>query len=183
MKKSSIILFGMVLFGTSFSIFAQETTTTTTTSVTLSPDTKAGDISKDLGYYIMPNNGQDAETQLNDEFECYKWAIDQSGYDPKNPPSVEAAQVDQSARGSAVKGAAKGAAVGAAVGSISGDAGDGAAYGAIAGGVRARRGAKKQAQSQQQANNQAADEKEASMLADYKKAYSLCIESKGYSLK
>ena len=183
MKKSSVILFGMALFGTSCSIIAQETTTTTTTTVTVSPDTKAGDVSKSLGYYIMANNGQDAETQLNDEVECYQWAIDQSGYDPKNPTVVQAAQVDQSARGSAIKGAAKGAAVGAAVGSISGDAGDGAAYGAIAGGLRSRRGAKQQAQAQQQANNQAAEEKKAAMLADYKKAYTLCLESKGYSLK
>ena len=183
MKKSNIILAVAVLFGTNFSLVAQETTTTTTTTVTLSPDTKAGDISKGLGYYIMPNNGQDAETQIKDEFECYQWAIDQSGYDPQNPTVVVAEQVDQSARGSAIKGAAKGAAVGAAVGSISGDAGDGAAYGAIAGGLRSRRSAKNQAQGQQQANNQAAEEKKAAMLADYKKAYSLCTESKGYSLK
>ena len=174
MKKSSVILFGMALFGTSFSIFAQETTTTTTTTVTASSTTVAGDISKSLGYYILPNNGQDAETQLKDEIACYQWALDQSGYDPKNPPIVEAAQVDQSAKGSAVKGAAKGAVVGAAVGSISGNSGDGAAYGAIAGGLRSRRGAKNQAKSQQQASDQAADQKEASMLADYKKAYTLC---------
>ena len=169
MKKLSIIILGFALLGGSYVGFSQE-------------ETAEEGISKKLGYYIMPNDGQDAETMKKDEEACFKWALEQSGYDPDNPPVIVADTV-ASTRGAGVKGAAKGAAVGAAVGSISGDAGDGAAYGAIAGGVRSRRGAKKQAQQQQAANNQAADAQEKALLDDYKKAYSLCLESKGYSLK
>lgn len=169
MKKTNLFILGFVLLGGSFIGFSQEKTT------------EEG-ISKKLGFYIMPNDGQDEATMKKDEEACFKWALEESGYDPNNPPVIVADTV-QSTRGAGVKGAAKGAAVGAGVGSISGDAGDGAAYGAIVGGVRARRGAKKQAQQQQAANNQAAEDKKKSLLEDYKKAYSLCLESKGYSLK
>jgi hypothetical protein len=145
-------------------------------------DTSQG-ISKSLGYYILPTKGQDASTMQKDESDCFLWAKEQSGYDPLNPPEVVAAPVDTSPDGAALKGAARGAAAGAAIGSISGDAGDGAAYGAIAGGLRARRAKKGQDQQQQAANEQGAEAKKAELLADYKKAYSLCLESKGYSLK
>ena len=32
--------------------------------------------------YVYPNKGQSAETQANDEYECYRWAASQTGYDP-----------------------------------------------------------------------------------------------------
>ncbi len=144
---------------------------------------KAQSIAKGLGMYIFPSNGQDQATQDADESACYKWAIQQTGYDPLNPPTVHAAQVDTSADGSAIKGAAFGAAGGAAIGAIAGDAGDGAAIGAIVGGLRGRRAKKQNDAAQQQANNQAAANKSAALEADYKKAFSVCMEGKGYTIK
>jgi len=140
-------------------------------------------ITKSLGLYVFPTNEQDEKTQEADESACYKWAIEQTGYDPLNPPEVVGATVDTSADGTAVKGAAVGAAGGAAIGAIAGDAGKGAAIGAVVGGVRGRRAKKGGDAQQQQANDQAAAAKSAELLADYKKAFSVCMEGKGYTIK
>jgi len=140
-------------------------------------------ISKSLGLYAFPPDGKDAAAQDADEMACFKWAKEQTGYDPMNPTQVQAAQVDKSADGTAVVGAAKGAAAGAAIGSISGDMGKGAAYGAIIGGISGRRAKKIGDQKQQQQANQSAAAAEQNMAADYKKAFSVCMESKGYTVK
>jgi len=140
-------------------------------------------IAKSLGLYVFPSNNQDQATQETDEAACYRWAQEQSGYDPLNPPEVVGAKVDSSPDGAAVKGAARGAAGGAAIGAIAGDAGKGAAIGAVAGGIRGRRQKKGADAQQQQANNQAATATSASLLNDYKKAFSVCMEGKGYTIK
>ncbi|WP_298533102.1 glycine zipper family protein [uncultured Algibacter sp.] len=145
--------------------------------------TKAQSIAKSLGMYIFPSNDQDQATQDADEAACYKWAIQQTDYDPLNPPTVTAAEVDTSPDGAAIKGAAVGAAGGAAIGAIAGDAGDGAAIGAIIGGVRGRRAKKAKDAQQQQANNNAAANKSKELEDDYKKAFSVCMEGKGYTIK
>ena len=144
---------------------------------------KAQSIAKGLGMYIFPSNGQDQVTQDADESACYKWAIQQTGYDPLNPPTVHAAQVDTSPDGAAVRGAARGAAGGAAIGAIAGDTGEGAAIGAVVGAIRGRRAKRANNAQQQQANDQAAVNKAASLEADYKKAFAVCIEGKGYTIK
>ncbi len=82
-----------------------------------------------------------------------------------------------------LKAAAKGAAAGAAIGAIAGDAGKGAAIGATAGAMKGRQ-AGKQGQAQQ---NQAAQAdvaaKEKEMKDSFTKAFSVCIEGKGYTVK
>jgi hypothetical protein len=30
----------------------------------------------------IPNSGQSAEQQAKDRYECYRWAVDQTGFDP-----------------------------------------------------------------------------------------------------
>jgi uncharacterized protein YcfJ len=133
--------------------------------------------------YVFPAKGQNAETQQKDESDCYKWAVEQSGVDPANPPKVDTAKVEKGPDGSMVKGGAKGAAAGAAIGAIAGDTGEGAAIGAVAGGLGARRAAKKkQKQAENQANT-AATQKQQEMLNNFKKAFSACLEAKGYTIK
>jgi len=139
-------------------------------------------LAKSIGVYVFPNDGQNAETQNRDESDCYKWAMDQTGYDPMNPPTVTANKVDGSPDGSAIVGSAKGAAAGAAIGSIGGEVGKGAAVGAIVGGIAGRRQKKRADAGQQQANNAAAAAKSAEMEADYKKAFSTCLQAKGYTV-
>jgi len=140
-------------------------------------------IAKGLGLFVFPSKDQDKATQDADEIACYKWAMEQTGIDPINPPQVEAKKADTSLDGSAVVGAAGGAAAGAAIGAISGDAGKGAAIGAIVGGLRGRRARKVGDRVEQQQNNQAAAAKEKEMMDNFKKAYSACLEGKGYTVK
>lgn len=136
-----------------------------------------------LGMYIFPTNNQDAATQAADEAACFAWAKEQTGYDPLNPPTVTAAPVDKSADGTAVKRSAMGAAGGAAVGAIAGDAGKGAAIGSVVGGVRGIRAKNSAENNQEQANQQAAADHSAHLLNDFKKAFSVCMEGKGYTIK
>jgi hypothetical protein len=149
------------------------------------PDTSKmtyNQISSGLKLYIYPAKGQSKQQQKKDEYECYMWAIEQSGIDPLNLPKVEA-PVQSGPTGGAVKGAAKGAAAGAAIGAIAGDAGKGAAIGATAGAMSGRRqGKQAQGQANQQAQAQAtATEQE--MKDSFNKAFSVCIEGKGYTIK
>lgn len=140
-------------------------------------------ISNSLGLYAFPPNGKDAAAQDADEMACFNWAKEQTGYDPLNPTQVQATQVDKSVDGTAVVGAAKGAAAGAAIGSISGDLGKGAAYGAIIGGLSGRRAKVARDQQKQQQANQAAAAAQQQYANDYKKAFTVCMEAKGYTIK
>ncbi len=88
-------------------------------------------MSKSLGLHVFPSNNQDQATQEADEAECYKWAINQTRYDPINPTVVQSEQVDTSADGTAVKSSAR----------------------------------------------------SADLAADYNKAFAVCMEGKGYSVK
>ncbi|WP_245576506.1 glycine zipper family protein [Flexithrix dorotheae] len=140
-------------------------------------------IGKSLGLYVFPSKGQDAATQDADELECYKWAMSETGVDPINPPQIQAEQVDRSADGSAVVGAARGAAAGAAIGAIAGDTGKGAAIGAVVGGLRGRRAKAYGDAVEQQHNNAEAEAQQKELMANFNKAYSACLEGKGYTVK
>jgi hypothetical protein len=43
--------------------------------------------------YIYPRNGQDAERQAKDRYECHRWAADQTGFDPTRPEGGVAAEL------------------------------------------------------------------------------------------
>lgn len=174
-------LFILVLvLGFSTSFFAQ----TTPLPTTLDPSKMTyNQISQSLKLFVYPSKGQSQDKQKADEFECYKWAMEQSGIDPMNMPKTEAAPKQEGPTGAGVGGAAKGAAVGAALGSINGNAGEGAAAGAIVGGLAGRRKGKQvQAQQNQQAEATATATDQAK-IDSFKKAFSVCIEGKGYTIK
>jgi hypothetical protein len=152
------------------------------TALNAAAQTTGSSVNKKVGVYVYPSKGQSADQQNTDESECYTWAVQQSGYDPINPTTVQAKQVSQGPDGSAVKGSAGGAAVGAAIGAISGDAGKGAAIGAISGAVLGhRRGRMEQQAEQGQANQQAAQTNQ-NLVDGFKKAYSACLQGKGYTV-
>ena len=140
---------------------------------------------------IYPAKGQSAEQQSKDQTECQGWAKQNTGIDPvalanaASQPAAAAAP-QQPVGGERVRGAARGAAAGAAVGAIAGDAGKGAAAGAVGGtvvgGARKREKQRQNAASQQQAQaSQNADVQ--AKLATYNKAYSACLEGRGYTVK
>ena len=150
------------------------------------PDTSKmtyNQISNGLKLYVFPAKNQNKQQQKVDEFECYKWAMEQSGIDPLNLPKVQAAPAQTGPTGGAVRGAARGAAAGVAIGAIAGDAGEGAAIGAVAGGIAGRRqGKQAQAQANQQAQADAANQEKA-MKDSFIKGFSACLEGKGYTIK
>ena len=69
------------------------------------PDTSKmtyNQISSGLKLYVFPAKKQSKQQQKEDEFECYKWAVEQSGIDPLNLPKIEAAPVQSGPTGGAV---------------------------------------------------------------------------------
>lgn len=52
--------------------------------------------------YVYPKNGQSAETQANDEYECHRWAVNQTGFDPTAAATGEGT-VSTSQRGDYVR--------------------------------------------------------------------------------
>jgi hypothetical protein len=128
--------------------------------------------------FVYPGKGQTKEQQEQDEFSCYKWAKEQTGFDPTQPMQQAAAPPPQ---GGAAKGAARGAAIGAIGGAIGGDAGKGAAIGAgvgAAGGAMRRR----QGEQQQAAAQEKAKQAHNAEVADYKRAFSGCMTARGYTV-
>ena len=159
-----------------------------------------------VGMYVFPAKNQAHDQQLIDESECYELAQQQSGVNPgmapPQPPSSSeiasaqqqgAASAEQS-KGGRARGAARGAAGGAMVGAIAGDAGTGAAVGATLGTVRGGRqqrqsneASKQQAASQAgaQVQNQYKQQKAAydQQIGNFKRAFSACLDARGYSVK
>jgi len=175
MKKQLAFLSAM-LFLVAALAYAQETQAAKPTSMTAS-------LNKSLGVFVFPAKDQKPEQQSQDEQACYTWAIEQSGVDPLNMTATKPDSVAKGPDGSAVKGAAKGAVAGVAIGAIAGDAGKGAAIGAAAGGMKgASGGKKKQQQAEDKAKKDAAAADKAK-IDSFKKAYSACLEGKGYSVK
>ena len=150
------------------------------------PDTSKmtyNQISQQMGLYVFPSKGQSKQQQKKDEFDCYNWAVEQSGIDPLNLPKVEAPPPQTGPTGGAIVGGAKGAAAGAAIGAIAGDAGKGAAIGAVAGGLAGRKQGQ-QAQAQQNQKAQASADAANQAISDsFKKAFSVCMEGKGYTIQ
>jgi len=135
---------------------------------------------------IFPAKGQSAEQMEKDKTECYTWAKQQTGVDPIAMAQAQASAAPATStapQGEAVvKGAAKGAAAGAVVGAIAGDAGKGAAIGAAAGGMSGGARNRGKAAAAEDAQKQA-DEKMKQDIANYNRAFTACLEGKGYTVK
>jgi hypothetical protein len=159
-----------------------------------------------VGVYVFPAKNQSHDQQLIDESECYDLAQQQSGVDPgmaaPKPPSsaeIQAAQAQGAssapqAKGGRARGAARGAAGGAMVGAIAGDAGTGAAVGGtmgtMRGGMQQRKtnaASKEQSASQAGAQVQQQYEQQKAaynqQIGNYKRAFSACLDARGYSVK
>ena len=130
---------------------------------------------------VYANDGQSAEQQAGDEFACYKWGKDQTGFDPMVLPTATAPPPKQeAAKGGVGRGLLRGAAIGGIVGGSSG-AKKGAGAGAVIGGVRRNDQKKKQAQKEQQwADEQA--RQYATARNTYNRAYAACMGGRGYTV-
>jgi hypothetical protein len=136
---------------------------------------------------IFPNKGQTPQQQDADNYQCYNWAKQNSGFDPMAPVQATAPPPPpQAAKGGVGKGAAVGALGGLAIGSLSGNAGKGAAAGAIAGGVIGGVQRKQQTKEVAAEQQQYAKQQEAAYNQKrdgYNRAFVACMEGKGYTVK
>jgi hypothetical protein len=136
---------------------------------------------------LYPKAGQTEEQQMADQLECYRWATDQSGWDPYEAYDVlvekgyAAEQTAAEAEGGVIGGAARGAAAGVIIGAIAGDAGKGAAIGAAAGGLAGGRRSRR-AQSEADSQAQAAIDEFNRGLEKWDRNYAACMGSKDYNV-
>lgn len=152
------------------------------------PPVYAGPPPPNTTVFAYPQNGQSADQQSRDRYDCSLWAVHQTGFDPSAPNVPAQYRVVASGpppgTGTAI-GAIAGAVIGAAI-SPGWDRGAGAVFGGLTGAMigsatdaqRAQRNEMEMtAQEQQQA---AAMSQKAS---DYRRAISACLEGRGYSVK
>lgn len=129
---------------------------------------------------VYPAQGQSAEQQGADKYQCYLWAKDQTGVDPTQTNVAVAASSPR--RGGALRGAAVGAGVGAIGGAIGDDTSKGAkvgaGVGAAAGALRQRRGNRAAQVSAQQAQDS-----QQARIGEYDRAFSVCMEGRGYTVR
>jgi hypothetical protein len=139
--------------------------------------------------YFYPTNGQSEAQQDRDRYDCYVWAVEQTGFDPARhigPREARATVVPARSPGETIAGAAAAGAVIGAVAASPGNVGEGAVVGAIAGAVVGSAAASAQAEEARaiQARNDRRGygryEREA---GEYRRAMSACLEGRGYTVR
>jgi hypothetical protein len=142
--------------------------------------------------YFYPTKGQSKAQQERDRYECYLWAVKQSGFDPSQGQLAPHQRVEVVPATPPGAETAAGAMTGAVVGSILSrprDRGEGLVFGAIAGAMLGA--ASEQAKQEQAAQiQQQYDAKDAENYArldrqarDYRRAMTACLEGRGYTVR
>jgi len=139
---------------------------------------------------IYPAKGQSQDQMEKDKFECYSWAKNETGFDPMQIPTATAPPPKKEApKGGAGRGAVGGAAAGAVIGGIA-KGGKGAARGAVIGGgsgalIGGMRRENQRKQQEQERNQWEREQTNAYMQKrnSYNRAYSACLEGRGYTVK
>ncbi len=138
-------------------------------------------ISQEL--YIYPAKGQSAEQLDKDKYECYNWAKSDTGFDPMAvPKATTAAPSAQKKSGGAIAGGIGGAALGAIIGDSSKSAKRGALAGGLIGGVR-QSSQNSETARQRQEWEQRETSNYVNSRNNYNRAYSACLEGRGYTVK
>jgi hypothetical protein len=142
--------------------------------------------------YFYPKEGQTKEQQSRDHYECYNWALQQTGFDPSQssiPPERRVKVVPMPPPGHdtailAIAGAVLGALIAgprhAGAGALIG-AGSGAIAGAMSDATR-----QQYAQQMEEAyanRDQALDARYEGKARDFRRAMSACLEGRGYSVQ
>ena len=131
---------------------------------------------------VLPAQNQTNTQMEADKHSCYGWAKGETGFDPMKAPTTKTASPPQTKKsGGILAGGVGGALLGGIVGGSSG-AKKGAAAGGLVGGVSQSSANKTSTQNtenwkQQEANNYANNRNK------YNRAYSACLEGKGYTVK
>jgi hypothetical protein len=138
-------------------------------------------------HVVYPAQGQSQDQALSDQLKAYRWATQQTNWDPYKAYDQLAEQGyvskrnAEEAQGGGVRGAAGGALAGLAIGAIAGDAGKGAAIGAVAGGLTGGIRSRRKQQAAQAEMDQAVDAfKRQFSLWD--RNYVACLQGLGYTV-
>jgi outer membrane lipoprotein SlyB len=148
--------------------------------------------------FVYPGKGQSEQQLSNDRYECHRWAVGETGFDPSNfgeaaPPRVVRVPVPENkAEGATAKGAIAGAIAGAVLGH--GDdklknAVIGATVGATAGAAVETAGELAAQDKARDEAQRAADElkrskaEQAVRRMDYRRAITACLEGRGYTVR
>lgn len=143
-------------------------------------------------FIVFPAQGQSEEQTEQDKFACYNWAKGQTGFDPMQIPTATSpppSRQQESVGGSMLKGGIAGGAGGAIIGGIAGGsrgARKGAAIGGLTGGALGGMRSSNQNRQAEQQRQQWEEEQTRQYLQqrnDYNRAYSACLEGKGYTVK
>ena len=131
---------------------------------------------------IYPSKGQDQEQQGADEYQCYGWSKNRSGFDPMVAPRASTPPPRKKApKGGIGRGAVGGAVIGGILGGSSG-AKKGAGAGAVLGGVRRADQKRQQKQAEDQwAKDQARQYNEG--RSSYNRNFAACMEGHGYTVR
>jgi len=142
--------------------------------------------------YFYPKEGQPKERQSRDHYECYNWAIQQTGFDPSQssiPPERRVKVVPMPPPGHdtislAIAGAVLGALISGPRHSGAGvliGAGSGAVAGAISDVTRQQYA--RQMEEAYANSDQALDVRYEEKVRDFRRAMSACLEGRGYSVQ
>lgn len=141
--------------------------------------------------YFYPQKGQTVEQQSRDHYECYNWAIKETGFDPSLSPLPPEQRVRVVPLPPPGHDTAAFAVVGAVLGAIlggrhaAGGALIGAAGGAVAGAVSdtARQEEARRQEEAYSRMDQAHYSQFVQKELDFRRAMGACLEGRGYSVK
>ena len=142
---------------------------------------------------IFPKEGQTKEQVSADKIYCKGWAQEETGVDPaileSQVETIEkkATTEDETKMGGLFKGLFKGAATGAVVGAIEqnidNEVGSDAVKGAVLGGILTHEKQKDKSEELEYRKDTLDKEDLEGQLDRYMRAFTVCLEAKGYSVK
>jgi len=142
--------------------------------------------------YFYPAKGQSAAQQERDRYDCYRWAVKQTGFDPSAPqlaPHQRLEVVPMPPPGHDTAAGAVGGAVVGAVVAPRGKTAEGAAIGAVAGaliGAASDTARAEQAEQLQEREDRRAAERNLRLeqqAGRYRRAMAACLEGRGYTIR
>ncbi|MEE9338041.1 MAG: glycine zipper 2TM domain-containing protein [Methylococcaceae bacterium] len=142
--------------------------------------------------YFYPEKGQSKSLQQRDRYECYRWAVKKSGFDPNQAQLAPHQRFEVKASPRPGTGVIVGAATGAVIGSISAHprrSAEGLVFGAVAGALVgaatdiARHDRATRIQRQYDENDANRYVRLEMQSRNYRRAMSACLEGRGYSVQ
>jgi hypothetical protein len=142
--------------------------------------------------YFYPTKGQSQEQQDRDRYECYRWAVKQTGFDPGQAQLAPHQRIQVTPAAPPGSDTAAGAMTGAVVGTMLSprrDSGFGMVFGAITGAMigaasdEERRRQAAQVQQQYDARDAQRYARLEKQSRDYQRAMTACLEGRGYTVR